>query len=82
MGFNSGFKGLKFTMVAPTSFLIYNSLASPYSTLYNPEIENASLKEFKRDINTTEGKKRVNNQPNNQQKEINILASHLDTKSC
>jgi hypothetical protein len=59
---------LKFTMVSPTSFTIYNSLASPYSKLYNPEIEKASLKEFKRDINKTEGKKRVNNQPNKQLK--------------
>jgi len=38
-----------------------------YSTLYNPEIEEASLKEVKRNINKTEGKKRVNNQPKEKQ---------------
>jgi predicted AlkP superfamily phosphohydrolase/phosphomutase len=67
-------------MVAPTSFPIYYSLSSPYSTLYNPDIEKASLKEVKRDIDNTEGKKQVNNQPN--KKKTNIVASHLDTKSC
>lgn len=75
---------LKCATVASISFPIYYSLASPYSTLYNPEIEKASLKGFKRDINKSEGKKRVNNQPNNQPPPTkkNILAPYLGKKAA